>query len=146
MTENYPFKVPELLPPSSKEVFSYWENVRRGQAKIPFSDDIKLSALPGREGDLILLDAFAKPNRYRFGIVGENIVAAYGRDIAGLFLDEIEPGLPLNLIQSQASAAAELRMPSFYAGDDYLRLLLPAWGDGHVSALLGFVGPKMPSM
>ena len=143
MNENYPFEPPEFLPPAFQEVLSYWKKLRRGQAKIPFSDDIKLSELLGREIDLILLDAFAKPQRYRFSIVGNNVFKAYGKDIAGIFLDELEPSPPFALIHSQASAAAELRAPTFYGDENYARLLLPAWGDGHVSALLGIIVPQM---
>jgi len=143
MKENNPFELPDLSPPALREVLSYWKKLRRGQAKIPFSDDIKLIHLPGRERDLFLLDVLAKPQRFRFSIVGENIVKAYGEDVPGVFLDELERSPPFGLLHSQASAAAELRAPTFHAGENYVRLLLPAWGDGHVSALLGIVVPQM---
>ncbi|MFT5509784.1 MAG: hypothetical protein ACI89J_002872 [Hyphomicrobiaceae bacterium] len=146
MNQKFPYEKPEILPPALQEVLSYWEKLRRGQETIPFSDDIKLSQYPKLEGELILLDVFAKPQRHRFSIVGKSVVKAYGKDVAGIFLDELEPGPPFTLIHSQASAAVEARMPNFYVGESYLRLLLPAWGDGHVSALLGIIGPKMPSM
>ena len=143
MKENFPYEQPELLSPALQEVLSSWKKLRRGQAKIPFSDDIKLSELLGRESDLVLLDAFAKPQRYRFSIVGKNVVKAYGKDVAGIYLDELEPSPPFALIHSQASATAEMRAQTFYADENYARLLLPAWGDGHVSALLGIIVPQM---
>ncbi len=143
MKENYPFEQPDVLPPALQEVLSYWKKLRRGQAKIPFSDDIALIHLPGRERDLFLLDVLAKPQRFRFSIVGERIAKAYGGDVPGVFLDELEPGPPFALIHSQASAATELREPTFYAAENYARLLLPAWGDGHVSALLGIIQTQL---
>ena len=141
MTDNYPFEPPEFLSSGFREVLSYWTGLCRGQAKIPFSDDIKLSALPGHENDLLLLDALAKPQRFRFSLIGKNVVHAYGRDVAGLFLDELEPRPPFALIHSQASAASEMCAPTYFAHNNCARLLLPAWGDGHVSALLGIVVP-----
>ena len=142
MTNHYPFELPESLPSSICEVLSYWRELRRGQAKIPFSDDIKLSALSGRESDLFLIDALAKPRRFRFAIVGTNITKAYGRDVAGLFLDELEPSPPFALIHSQASAGSEMCAPTYFADEIFSRLLLPAWGDGHVSAALGIIVPQ----
>lgn len=142
LTKNYPFELPESLPSAFSEVLFYWRELRRGQAMIPYSDDIRLSALPGRENDLVLLDALANPRRFRFGIVGTNITKAYGKNIAGLFLDELEPSQPIELIHSQASAATELRAPTYFAGKEHARLLLPTWGDGHVSALLGIILPQ----
>lgn len=142
MTETYPFALPNSLPSAFQEILSYWRELRRGQAKIPFSDDIKLSAISGRENDLFLLDAFAKPQRFRFSVVGGGVAKAYGKEVAGLFLDELEPRQAFALILSQACAASEMRAPTFLADKDYARMLLPAWGDGHVSALLGMMVPQ----
>jgi hypothetical protein len=137
MRENFPYKYPEVLPRVFQDILSYWKDLRRGQAEIPFTDDIRMTELSEHENDLIILDVFAKPQRYRFSIVGQNVTGVYRHDVAGIFLDELEPGPPFRLIHSQASAAVEMRTPTYYVGEGYARLLLPAWGDGHVSALLG---------
>jgi hypothetical protein len=134
-----PYKLPDVLPSFLPKVLSYWMELRRGQAKIPFADDISRTALSDCENDLVLIDVFNKPFRYRFGLVGAQIAEAYGSDIAGIFLDELDPRPPLDLVHSQASAAAEMCEPSFYKTKTYARLMLPAWGDGHVSALLGAI-------
>lgn len=137
MTE--PYELPDILPSFFPQVLSYWKELRRGQAEIPFADDISRTALQEHENELFLIDAFARPFRYRFGLVGAHLTEAYGSEVAGIYLDELDPRPPLNLIHSQASSVTEVRKPSFYRTETYARLILPAWGDGRVSALLGAI-------
>jgi hypothetical protein len=133
-----PFPLPDKLAPGLARVFAYWEGLKRAGNAMPFWDDVKLSALPELADSLLLVDAFEKPERYRFNSVGERLVERYGEAFAGKFLDETEPRAPFAFLRAQCSATVEARRPTCFEAD-YARLLLPMWGDGHIGMLLGAV-------
>jgi len=133
-----PFALPAHLTPDLAQLRTYWDGLKRGENKVPFADDVALSKLPGLQGRLLLVDVFDKPVRFRFNIVGADVSAWYGGDLAGKFADEIEAKGPLAYFPAQASATVEARAPTFHQ-DGAARLLLPLWGNGYVSALLGVV-------
>jgi hypothetical protein len=145
-----PFPLSRKLEPSLARVCAYWQGLERGEAEMPFADDVNLSALPKLASRLMLIEVLGNPTRFRcgFGVVGENIKRRYGGDLDGKFLDEIEVRAPLQFLNSQGSATVESRVPTYYkqAGakgrgvrgqKGYSRLLLPMWGDGRIGLLLG---------
>ncbi|MDP1632936.1 MAG: hypothetical protein Q8L66_16090 [Caulobacter sp.] len=137
-----PYALPASLSPDLKTVEAYWRSLLRGSAEMPFWDDIDLTTMPSLAGRLFVVGAFDKPDRYRLEIVGETLARAAGKEIAGLFVDELRLPPPLAFLGSQASATVEAAAPTYHeepgqAG--YRRLLLPMWGDGHISMLLGVV-------
>ena len=142
-----PFRVPRTLPADLMRVEAYWRGLLRGSAKIPFSDDVNLPALPDLRPRLLLIEVFASPERFRLNIVGEEVQASTRQSLVGRFTDEVEPESPLDFLRSQACAAVESGAPTFYrraaikSSDrgGYSRLLLPMWGDGHINMLLGAV-------
>jgi hypothetical protein len=138
-TMDNPFPLADKLPPNLERVFSYWQSLERGEADMPFWDDVKLSALPGLADRLLLLDAFADPERFRINTLG----AAFAESTAlrGKFIDEVALADGLKFLRAQASATVEARAPTFYRGAGFSRLLLPMWGDGHIGMLLGALDP-----
>jgi len=137
-----PFWVPPNLEPGLVRVRNYWLGLRRGQADIPFTDDVRLGALSLAGVDLLLVDVFGRPSRFRIAVAEPGTAARYKHAVEGIFADEIVPQAPLDYFLSQCSACAEGRAPTYYrsAGpSSYARLLLPLWGDGHINALLGAV-------
>ena len=137
-----PFALPSSLEPGLARIRDYWLGLRRGQADIPFTDDVKLSALNDAGVDLILIDVFERPARFRIAVAGPGIAGRYGQPVEDMFADEIVPQAPLDYLLSQCSASVEGRAPTFYRNAQqrpYARLLLPLWGDGHINALLGAV-------
>ncbi len=137
-TSPYPFSPPANLPREFDHVRAYWAGLKRGENQVPFADDVKLSALSGLQNYVLLVDVFDKPRRFRLSIVGSSIRDWYGSDLAGKFVDEIAPKGPLGYFLAQASATVEAAAPT-YQQDGFARLLMPLWGDGYVSALLGIV-------
>lgn len=131
-----PFVLPARLPLELSRVLEYWDSLKRGENKVPFGDDVKLSGLPGIEGTLVLVEVFEKPQRFRLNIVGNNICEWYGADMVGKFVDELETKGPLAYFTAQASATVEAAEPTYFHGG-FARLLLPLWGGGYVSMLLG---------
>lgn len=83
----HPFAMPARLSSDLGRVRDYWSSLKRGENAVPFSDDVKLSALPGFEGCLLLADVFEKPQRFRLNIIGDNIRDWVGADMAGKFTD-----------------------------------------------------------
>ena len=137
-----PFPLPDALSPALQRVFAYWDGLKRGGNAIPFWDDVALSALPDLGDRLFLIDVFAKPERFRFASVGKYVSA--GRTLDSSFIDEVESQGPLRFLRAQASVAVEGRAPTYFrhenkGADAFARLVLPLWGDGRVSMLLGAV-------
>jgi hypothetical protein len=147
-TSTAPFSLPRKLEPDLARVRAYWDGLKRGEADMPFGDDVSLSAIPAPAGRLILIEVFDKPVRFRLGMLGEELKARHGGDIVGKFLDEIDARLPLQYLSSQSSATVESRAATYYrhgsakrggSANAYARLLLPMWGDGRIGMLLGGV-------
>jgi hypothetical protein len=141
---SHPFAVPSRLPPDLARVHAYWRGLLRGEAEMPFWDDANLTDLPDLADRLFLVDVFQGPERFRFGVVGKDVG---GEDLGGRFLDETTLKWPLEYLRSQCCATTECAGPSYFQVRDdgpgnkraYSRLLLPMWGDGHLSMILGCV-------
>jgi hypothetical protein len=143
-----PYAMPPNLERDLSRVYFFWQGLERGQANMPFSDDIKPTALPGVADQVLLLDVFQNPQRFRLGIVSRPIADQYGEDIFGKFVDELKPRNPLEYLASQCDATVESHAPTYHRHSvvsgqqserSYARLLLPMWGDGHISMLLGSI-------
>jgi hypothetical protein len=136
-----PFPLPEKLDNDLAQVKTYWEGLRRGGNDMPFWDDHKPSALGALAGKVILIDTFANPERFRFNSIGDALKQSYGEPLAGKFADELDLRDPFGFFRAQASATIEARAPTFYRHEQppYARLMLPMWGDGRISMLLGAI-------
>jgi hypothetical protein len=134
-----PFALPARLSPDLTRVHAYWRGLLRGSAQTPFWDDVRLTDLPDLADRLFLVDVFERPERFRFGVVGKDVG---GEPLSGLFLDEAALPRPFAFLRSQCAAAVEAAEPTLMAQDDkegFARLVLPMWGDGRISMLLGAV-------
>jgi hypothetical protein len=134
-----PFAPPPRLPPRLARVLAYWEGLLRGSAEVPFADDFRPIDLPDLADRLVLIDVFAQPTRFRLQNVGK---ATNPAGLDGRFLDEVRPDAPLDFLASQCEATVEAAAPTFFRGDasrPHARLLLPLWGDGRISLLLGAI-------
>jgi hypothetical protein len=114
-----PYSVPSKLEAGLARVRAYWEGLKRGDAGIPFWDDVNLAALPDLSHRVMLIEVFDKPLRFRFGIVGEELKERYGADVVGRFSDEIEIHHPFQYLNSQALATVESRAPTYYRHEAY---------------------------
>ena len=116
---------------------------------MPFSDDISLLRHGNLAPNLLLIDAFSMPQRFRFNHLGEKTIAKFGPDISGKFADELDLREPLNYFLAQASATVEAAAPTFYTNSRRARksLVVAAirasccrHGQGRVDLLLGAIG------
>jgi hypothetical protein len=138
------YAVPEALAPELLRLQAYWKDLERGEADMPFADDIDPTRLPDLAGALMLLTVFENPTRFRFESAGAAVSDRYGASLAGEFSDELKDQPPLEEFTAQALATVDTRKPTFFrsSGGGYSRLLLPAWGDGHIAMLVGAVSQE----
>ena len=137
---DQPFGLPGLLTAQLADLYSSWSSLRRGSARIPFSDDLAPSEVGKLVETIAFLRVFQKPQRFLFDFVGTQVATALGGELDDLFADELgQPAAPLNYFVAQCSATIEAGTPTYYShsqNPEYQRLLLPLWGDGHVNAIL----------
>jgi len=140
----HPFRLPRSLDPDLARIRAYWRGLLRGDAEMPFADDLDMNALADLKDELMVIEVFAEPERFRLDIVGKAIGAP---QTVGRFADEIAPKTPFEFLRAQASVTLEAARPTFFKRDKgtaagargYSRLLLPMWGDGHISLVLGAI-------
>jgi len=135
-----PFSLPDRLDETLQAVHALWQGLKRAENGMPFADDLALSALAKLSGRSFLLKVFTAPERFRFEFASPGLPGAGG----GTFIDEIKPDAAFSYLRAQASATVEAGEPTLLlltetSGRDLSRLLLPLWGNGQVSLLLGAV-------
>jgi hypothetical protein len=144
------FLVPDTLEPDLNRVRAYWDGLKRGGNDIPFWDDVKFSLRARLAREAVLMEVFENPQRFRFDIVGEDVVRRYGKIITGMFSDEIDARVPLDEFTTQCRATVEGRVPTYYRkapsgkpeqNGGYSRLILPLWGNGRIEMLLAAIDP-----
>lgn len=74
-----------------QELHRYWDGKRQGRA-MPRKADIDPSEMKPLLPYLLLADFAAEPFRLRYRLVGTEIVAIYGVDFTGRWLDELDFG------------------------------------------------------
>ena len=105
----------------------------------------------------MLIGVFENPLRFRFDLIGADLIDWYGETIGNRFVDEIDLHAPFDELTSQCKATVESGVPTYYRqtaagkGDadhpgGYARLLLPLWGNGRIEMLLGAVVPDKAAM
>jgi hypothetical protein len=140
MSESGDFQLPDRLEPDLERVQAWWNGLKRGDASIPFWDDVKLSPEAPLSRGVMMIEAFENPLRFRFDIVGEELARRYGAAIAGKFTDDVDLRQPVDRLTDQCRATIERRAPTWFQqagnGSGYSRLVLPLWGNGHIEMLL----------
>jgi hypothetical protein len=138
---SIPFALPQSIERNLARVLSHWEGLKRADNSMPFWDDLKPSALSDDADNLVLIDVFAKPERFRFNFLAAALTGRYGEALVGKFADDTDLREPFAYLRAQCSATVEAALPTYYRsnGGAFSRLLLPMWGDGQVRLLLGAV-------
>jgi hypothetical protein len=130
----------DLNDPGLIRFYDYWAALRRGRA-LPSRRDIDPLQVPrGYLPNLMLIDVLDEPRRYRYRLVGTNVVAATGQDRTGRFFDEVPFFAANPAVLDQYETVAETRRPlhslepftNLITGATYEvdRLLLPLSDDG----------------
>ncbi|MGA0604060.1 hypothetical protein ACO2Q3_25370 [Caulobacter sp. KR2-114] len=143
LQRHTPFAVTAPLPPRLDSLASYWRGLLRGGAETPFADDLDMAAVNALVSDSFVLGVFEKPERFRMDLAHTPHAPAIEADLMDRFIDEVALPSPLEFLRAQAEATVEAAAPTVYVHTaegperSYQRLLLPAWGEGHVKLLLG---------
>jgi len=133
--------------PSLKALYAYWLS-KKGAAPAPPRSAIRPEEIVPLLPDIVLLDVVGDPPRFRIRLIGTGVVAAYGKDVTGEFIDEIDLDLVGGEVLAQLERAVREFRPQIYrlaytkTGDqrhlEYERMWLPLSPDGKtVTMLLG---------
>ena len=90
----WPDPIREISEPtcgSLNEVYAYWL-AKRGSRIAPPRSALRSEELALFLPDITLLEAVGDPPRFRYRLHGTRVTAAYGEDLTGKFLDEIDLG------------------------------------------------------
>lgn len=144
MIATNPFALPSALGIVGARTLTYWSNLRRAGNEVPFADDISLAALSGLSDRLLLVSVFSQPRRFRLETVGSGFADGNSGLVTGLFCDQVSLHGRLAYLVSQCDATVEGLQPTAYRGavpgkSAFTRLLLPAWGDGRITIILGAI-------
>lgn len=141
-----PFAITGPIGPALDALLSDWQDLRRGEADVPFWDDLSMPQARKRCGEIFLLDVFERPERCRLAAAEVGLSQEDMDRVLGHFIDEVDLPSPFQVLRAQASVTIETRRPTLYvhvaaspSDSGYERLLLPAWGEGQVRMLLGAV-------
>jgi hypothetical protein len=125
---------------SLRDLHAYWlskKGTRKAPARSAIDPDEMVKLLPS----IAMLDVVGDPPRFRFRLFGTRLATAYGQDLTGKFVDEIDVGgrIPPELL---ARAAKVVRQCCIDVGRsqytkksdqrrvEYERILLPLSEDG----------------
>jgi hypothetical protein len=139
------FLLPDQLEPDLERVHAYWNGLKRGDNDIPFWDDVKFSMRARLAREVMVIEAFENPLRFRLDLVGDDLAHRHGAAVVGKFTDEVDLRPPLDQLTDQCRATVERRAPTYFRheaaglGIGYSRLVLPLWGNGHIEMLIGAV-------
>src|SRR5262245_38458221 len=84
-----PASGPAALAPRVRQLRDYWESKRRGRV-MPARADIDPSELKPLLPLLLISELFSDPLRVRFRLAGTKVCEAFGFNIAGRWLDELD--------------------------------------------------------
>ena len=146
----WPDPIKEISEPthkSLKEVYAYWLT-KRGSRIAPPRSALRSEELALLLPNITLLDAVGDPPRFHFRVCGTNLTAAYGEDLTGKFLDEIDLGsgragiigLCIKAVTECRPQVARVRYTKQRDGRllEYERIALPVSDDGKAVNMLMF--------
>jgi len=123
--------------PQLARLYNYWDD-KRGNRAMPTRSDIDPMELRPLLPNLALIDVEENPHRYRYRLVGTELVTILGQELTGKYLDE----MPMLFRRFAGNAYAEVlarKAPTYAVFDAnipmfrtvrYKRLLLPLSPDG----------------
>ena len=124
-----------------RALFDYWQR-KRGDREMPARGDIDPVEIPPLLPILGLVDVLDGGARFRYRLMGTELVQIDGRDYTGRFLDEVLPegdyaDYVIGLFRETATERRPLYSESDFVGDRRVerkvrRLLMPLSDDGQV--------------
>ena len=136
--------IEEVLGPTHKslrELYAYWSS-KQGSQIGPSRSALCLEDVDRLLPNIAFADVVGNPPRFRFRTFGKNLARAYGEDVVGKFLDEIDMGSAsltseaikfwTRIVQERRPQSARIRYTKQqdYRYVDYERIGLPLSEDG----------------
>ena len=127
-----------------RQVFAYWLK-KKGKRMAPSRDDIDPSEIKALLPYVGLAEVQRDPLRFRYRLVGTEVIAGYGRELTGSYLDEVDLDAHQHQILDEYRRVVEKCEPICtsweYTRDDgrhicYERLALPLSSDGKTVDML----------
>lgn len=89
------FTLPDDCAPKIRALFQYWQSIHRDpehpESELPGRQHLDPMDIPQLLPNIWMIDVTHEPLRFRFRLVGTEIVKFTGRDATGKWLDEIYP-------------------------------------------------------
>lgn len=127
-------------------LYRYWLR-KRGERTMPPRRDMLPEEMREFLGYIVLIDVTSPPRRFRFRLVGTEISNAYGRDLTGLYVDDITTSSYRDMLVAQYGRAVDTAAPVLHRlrfvewpgrTHELVRLTLPLSDDGRtVNILMG---------
>jgi hypothetical protein len=131
--------------PLMVELYDYWAGKCR-DGRVPARRDVDPVDLPRHLPNLMLIDVMGPPLRFRYRLVGTQVVAASAEDRTGVFFDAVEFFRKNPIVMTQYQEVVETRRAglslepfrNFVDGTTYEveRLILPLASDGRTVDML----------
>lgn len=139
----------EPCHPQLKELYAYWLS-KKGSRIAPPRSAIKPSELRSLLPTIALIDVIGDPPRFCFRLFGTSLAAAYGQDLTGKFLDEIDiDHIDIEVLRQAEEVVLKCNVQTgrvlFTKRDgrhiEYERIALPLSNDGRTvnMILVGYV-------
>jgi hypothetical protein len=135
-------------------LYGFWE-ARRGTRAMPCRADFRPEDMLPFLGYIILVDVEEAPRRFRFRLIGTEIVTSYGIELTGRYTDAVQPPSYRTMVERHYARAADLARPvahrmSFTEAPgkihELVRLSLPLSEDGvrvNMLMLASVFGPEL---
>lgn len=125
-------------------LYQYWLK-RRGERRLPPRRDMLPEEMREFLGYIVLVDVTEPPHRFRFRLVGTEISNAYGRDMTGLYVDDITTAAYREMLLDHYGRAVDTAEPALHRlrfvewpgkAHELVRLTLPLSDDGQTVNML----------
>jgi hypothetical protein len=136
-----PFSLPESAAPKIKALYGYWQSIHPAAGVLPGRCHFDPIDIPELLPCIWMIDVQRAPLRFRFRLVGTEIVKFTGRDVTGRWLDEVYPDYEKTEAYSMHRDCAETGRPGYRKSGvlsnpkrshvEAERLYLPLAEDGH---------------
>lgn len=136
-----------------QEVYRHWQERHHGDA-LPRREDLEPAGIVRRLPNIFLVDVLEDPVRYRYRLIGTQLVEWSGRDATGSFMDDPLCGQGGGTLVALHDDVVRLRQPvmtvnrpALFHGSTLLfdRLLLPLAGDDdRIAMIMGVADANAP--
>jgi hypothetical protein len=113
MAEPTTFTLPDDAAPKIKALYAYWLSIRPAGGLLPARRHFDPLDIPELLPNIWMIDVRRDPLRFRFRLIGTEVVRFTGRDATGRWLDEVYPNYRSSDAYHVHCAVAESSRPRY---------------------------------